>query len=46
VTLNVKCAIPKNRESRALSFTEYGVDIVNANGDPLHPDEPWEKVPH
>lgn len=39
-------AIPQNGlECRSLSFTEHGIDIVDASGRPIRPCEPWEKSP-
>ena len=39
-------AIPQNGfECCSLSFTEHGIDIVDANGGPIRPYEPWEKSP-
>lgn len=41
-----RCAVPQNgRQTRAISFTEHGIDIVDANGVALRPCEPWEKEP-
>jgi hypothetical protein len=40
--LSARFAVPKSsRESRALSFTEYGLDIVDASGDPLRSLHTW-----
>ena len=39
-------AIPQNGiECRSLSFTEHGIDIVDASGKPIRPYEPWERSP-
>ncbi|KAJ0424408.1 hypothetical protein BJY00DRAFT_299170 [Aspergillus carlsbadensis] len=41
-----RCALPKNGfESRAVSFTEHGIDIVDASGRALRQFELWEKEP-
>ncbi|BCS24477.1 uncharacterized protein APUU_40921A [Aspergillus puulaauensis] len=41
-----RCAMPQNgTQTRALSFTEHGIDIVDASGFALRPCEPWEKEP-
>ncbi|OOQ83172.1 hypothetical protein PEBR_36491 [Penicillium brasilianum] len=42
ISLCARFAAPNgNRESRALSFTEHGVDIVDASGKRLHSSNLW-----
>ncbi|GAD94224.1 predicted protein [Paecilomyces variotii No. 5] len=44
VTVNLRCAIPETGlESRALSFTHDGLDVVDANGRPIRPRNPWQR---
>jgi hypothetical protein len=41
-----RCALPKNGfESSAVSFTEHGIDVLDASGRALRPYEPWENEP-
>ena len=43
---NICCATPQTgQQSRAISFNEHGVDIVDASGTPMRPYEPWEREP-
>lgn len=40
--LSARFAVPRSsRESRALSFTEHGLDVVDASGNPLRPSSTW-----
>ena len=42
----VEYAFPQNGfEYRSLSFTEDGIDIIDANGRPIRPYEHWQKTP-
>lgn len=44
--VGLEYATPQNSlECHSLSFTEDGIDIVNASGRPIRPYKPWEKSP-